>query len=130
MSSYKALAGGEVLYWNGDVFFWTPQGVYSFTAAKMQRHGNFKGERVVELNVFDVETNQGCVVVEKYPEVFDDYEILHRWTFGSYSCDCERGKKVYGPSWKCKCGTTRFVLRNMTIKGKYTNLDIKYKAFI
>ncbi len=129
--NYKTLSGCEITYFNGKLHIWVPDGMYVLKAATLKPHGAYSGYREVLLYLYDTECDRTKIKKETYDPSFDDYEIIYRWIVGTASCDCVRGRKLYGPtlSFKCNRGPNRFILKKMVIKGEKSNCVISYKGY-
>ncbi len=131
LNSYKTLNGSEVFYWNGEVSFWLPDGVYTVIGTQIHSHGSYTGPRDVEITIKDKATGYTRIVTRSYPDEFDDYEIIHRWLFGAGACDCQRGKALYehtGVDLEFGCSKNKYVVLRLAIKGK-TNCILNFKRF-
>lgn len=139
MICYKALSGVEMQHWKGYIYFWLPDGVFSLTAATLHRHGRYHGPREVQFHLFDRQNNVSGITTEKYPESFDDWEIINRYIRGTGSCDCQRGRMMYGKQgaiydteahYSCNKGPNRFLITKMVIKGAKLNCIIRYRGYV
>lgn len=131
MINYRNLAGGEVSYWNGIIYFWMADGVYTVKASTVQRHRCNCDSREITLSFIDTENNfKKCVSVPC--KGLDDFELIYRFISGSASCDCIRGEIIYGTDlqFPCNDGPNRFVLRKMAIKGEDSNCILQYKGYV
>jgi hypothetical protein len=132
MISYKALTGVEIQHWQGNIYFWMPWGVYSLSAEALHRHGRFHGRREVTFWLHDLENGYTSTYTESFPESFDDWELINRYISGTGSCDCERGRMIYGDEVRYSCNKrdNRFILQKMVIKGEKLNCIITYRGYM
>jgi hypothetical protein len=130
--NYKTLTGCEVSYFEGSLDIYVPEGVYTLKVDTLHCHGAYTGSRHVTAEIIDSNAGFAQNVGLMYDDTFDDYEIINRWITGTASCDCTRGKLLYGETIKFKCnkGNNRFLLRKLTIKGEPKDCVIKFKAYL
>lgn len=129
--NYRDIAGGEVSYWNGVIYFWVADGVYTVKAASVKKYRCSNGPRQVMLDFLDTESDFHKVISKTFNSELDDYELIYRFISGSASCDCVRGSMIYGPTldFPCNNGPNRFILRKMVIKGETNNCVLEYKRY-
>ncbi len=132
MINYRNLAGGEVSYWNGIIYFWMPFGVYTVNASLVRKYVCDAEPRQVTLSFVDTETDFHKVVSRTFSSELDDFELIYRFISGSSSCDCVRGHMIYGPTQDFECNeeANRFVLRKLAIRGEDHNCVLTYKGYI
>ncbi len=131
MINYRNLAGGEVSYWDGVIYFWMEDGVYTVDAKSIQRHKCGNSDKEVTLFLRDMKT--GFTKEVAVPcKGLDDFELIYRFISGAAACDCVRGGIVYGTTLKFSCNHSepnRFVLRKMVIRGESSKCALKYKGY-
>lgn len=132
MINYKELSGTEIQYWQGDIYFWMPWGVYSLDANRLHQHRQVSEPREVQFWLLDLINGYTRSYIEMFDESFDDWEIINRFISGTGACDCVRGRMLYGREgiYSCNKKDNRFILQKMVIKGEHLNCTITYRGYI
>lgn len=132
IQNYLRTGAVEVTKCGDKIHYWVSGGVYSVLSYTIKTHGQYSGLRFVSVDILDTYTGFGKVITFEYSADFDDYEIIHRWVFGTDSCDCARGKLLYKKKkhFKCNKNSNRFILRELTIKGGKKDCVLKYRGFV
>lgn len=131
MINYRNLAGGEVTYLDGIMYFWVRDGVYTVEARRVKKYKCQAESRRVVLDLVDTEPDYHKTATKSFNTELNDFELIYRFICGSAACDCVRGNLMYGPEqhYNCNEGANRFIVRKMAIKGETNNCVLEYKEY-